>query len=90
MVISDGSPVDDSTLLANESDLGFEGASILTHHLKSVLHELDQVPNTELAGISLETDANHYYPVSKNLVSALHKPSELLVFLEALMAPSDI
>ena len=81
VVISDGAPVDDYTLFANNEHLAEDGQTLLTTHLKQVLEELDQIPNTELAGVSFEYDASEYYPVGINISPAKNDPSELLKFL---------
>ena len=81
VAISDGAPVDDFTLYANNQHLVEDGATLLTAHLKQVLAELDRVPNREFVGVSLEYDANEYYPVSLNVSPARDDPTELLKFL---------
>ena len=81
VAISDGAPVDDYTLYANNEHLTQDGQTVLTAHLKQVLEELDQIPNTEFAGVSFEYDATEYYPIGINVSPAKNHPSELLDIL---------
>ena len=54
MVISDGAPVDDSTLSANPSD-------ILESHLKTVVGQLQSDPRLTLMAIGIGHDVSRYY-----------------------------
>ncbi|NDF11932.1 MAG: cobaltochelatase subunit CobT [Proteobacteria bacterium] len=54
MVISDGAPVDDSTLSANAGDY-------LDYHLKQVIAEIEQAGEVELLAIGIGHDVNAYY-----------------------------
>lgn len=81
VVISDGAPVDDYTLYANNEHLAEDGQSLLTNHLKLVSEDLDKIPNTELVGVSLEYDASEYYPTGINLTPSQNDPTDLLKFL---------
>jgi cobaltochelatase CobT len=54
VVISDGAPVDDSTLLAN--DLG-----ILDRHLRQVLESLQQAADIKVGAIGIGFDVDRYY-----------------------------
>ncbi len=63
MVISDGAPVDDSTISHNEKD-------ILTNHLKRVILQLEKKSNIELTAIGIGHDVSNFYQNSitiKNL-----------------------
>ncbi|MEK9650436.1 MAG: cobalt chelatase [Gammaproteobacteria bacterium] len=66
IVISDGAPVDDSSLSANNS--GF-----LDHHLKSVIHEIETRNQIELLAIGIGHDVTKYYERS----ITIHRADEL-------------
>ncbi|MEO0682472.1 MAG: hypothetical protein AAF192_18885 [Pseudomonadota bacterium] len=53
-VLSDGAPVDDSTLLAN-------GDAFLADHLREVLAEFDQVEDLRVLGVGLDYDTSRLY-----------------------------
>lgn len=55
IIISDGAPVDDSTLSANDSQY-------LEHHLRHVVHTLSRQSNIELHAIGIGHDVTHTYP----------------------------
>lgn len=54
MVISDGAPVDDSTLSTNGSDY-------LEHHLRDVIHHIETNSDVELLAIGIGHDVTRYY-----------------------------
>lgn len=54
MVISDGAPVDDSTLSANPGN-------ILENHLRAVIQQLERSPSLQLAAIGIGHDVTRYY-----------------------------
>jgi cobaltochelatase CobT len=54
IVISDGAPVDDSTLAAN-------GAPYLENHLRSVMQEIAQAGDIQIAAIGVGHDVGRYY-----------------------------
>jgi len=54
MVISDGAPVDDSTISANTP-------SYLDNHLREVIATLEAKPNVELVAIGIGHDVTRYY-----------------------------
>ena len=80
MVISDGAPVDDSTISANTT-------SYLDAHLKSVIRMIEQKSMIELLAIGIGHDVTRYYSHAVTLkdVEALSKTmfSELSLLLEA-------
>jgi cobaltochelatase CobT len=57
VVISDGAPVDDSTLHANHP-------TILWDHLKAVIADLNSTPGFSLAGVGIDYDLSELYPAS--------------------------
>lgn len=54
IVISDGVPVDDSTIFAND-------ANLLPDHLRSVLKSLEDAEDISVNGIGIEYDISEYY-----------------------------
>ncbi len=54
MVISDGAPVDDSTLSSNDGNL-------LDLHLKDVIKNIERKSNVELTAIGIGHDVSRYY-----------------------------
>lgn len=63
LVVSDGVPVDDSTLAAND-------LSILSDHLKEVVAAIDAAGDIDVLGIGLEDHVAHYYPRWTNAADA--------------------
>lgn len=55
LVVSDGAPVDDSTILAN-------GGNILDDHIRHVAGEIVRAGDVELYGVGLKHDMRRYYP----------------------------
>ena len=66
MVISDGAPVDDSTLSTNPTNF-------LDLHLRQVIHSIETVSNVNLIAIGIGHDVTRYY---KNAVT-IHRAEEL-------------
>jgi len=66
MVISDGAPVDDSTLSTNPTNF-------LDLHLRQVIHSIETVSNINLIAIGIGHDVTRYY---KNAVT-IHRAEEL-------------
>jgi cobaltochelatase CobT len=54
MMISDGAPVDDSTLSVNSG-------AYLEHHLRQVIEEIEQRSSVELIAIGIGHDVTRYY-----------------------------
>ena len=54
IVISDGAPVDDSSLSANHSNF-------LEEHLHAMIHNVNQVQQVELLAIGIGHDVGKYY-----------------------------
>ena len=54
MMISDGAPVDDSTLSVNSG-------SYLERHLRQVIHEIETYSPVELIAIGIGHDVTRYY-----------------------------
>ncbi|MEZ5775186.1 MAG: cobaltochelatase subunit CobT [Hyphomicrobiaceae bacterium] len=66
MMISDGAPVDDSTLSVNTG-------SYLEHHLRQVIHEIETRSPVELIAIGIGHDVTRYYRRAVTITD----PSEL-------------
>ena len=66
MMISDGAPVDDSTLSVNSG-------SYLEHHLRQVIHEIETRSEVELIAIGIGHDVTRYYSRAVTITD----PSEL-------------
>jgi cobaltochelatase CobT len=81
IVISDGAPVDDSTLLAN-------GGPYLEYHLRSVMQEIAQAGDIELAAIGLGHDVGRYYERSLTVTSLDDDLAQIVLqLLEQLLGP---
>jgi cobaltochelatase CobT len=63
MVISDGAPVDDSTLSVN-------AGNYLERHLRHVIEEIEDKSNVELAAIGIGHDVTRYYRKAVTIVDA--------------------
>lgn len=63
MVISDGAPVDDSTLSVNS-------ANYLENHLKKVIREIEDRSDVELTAIGIGHDVTRYYKKAITIVDA--------------------
>ena len=75
VVLSDGAPVDDSTLLANDP-------LILHQHLHEVVNSLTDEGEVELAAVGIGFDVSTYYPHSR----VIETPDDLGVALVQLLA----
>ena len=60
MMISDGAPIDDSTLSTNPG-------RFLEKHLRHVIHEIETSDNIELAAIGIGHDVAQYYKDSATI-----------------------
>jgi cobaltochelatase CobT len=63
MVISDGAPVDDSTLSVNPGNY-------LEKHLREVIHEIERLGEVELTAIGIGHDVTRYYRRAVTIVDA--------------------
>jgi cobaltochelatase CobT len=63
MVISDGAPVDDSTLSVN-------AGNYLEKHLREVIHEIERQGQVELTAIGIGHDVTRYYRRAVTIVDA--------------------
>ncbi len=74
VVISDGAPVDDSTLQANSPDFLFA-------HLKAVIKDVSETPGFRVAGIGVDYDVSNLYPTSLKITRMDQTYTELPDFL---------
>jgi cobaltochelatase CobT len=78
IVLSDGAPVDDSTLLANDDP------EILTRHLEKTIAEVETDSDFRLAAIGLDHYVARYY-AEKIAISTANEPATRVIpFLEGL------
>ena len=63
MVISDGAPVDDSTLSVNPGNY-------LEKHLREVIHDIERLAEVELTAIGIGHDVTRYYRRAVTIVDA--------------------
>jgi cobaltochelatase CobT len=63
MVISDGAPVDDSTLSVNPGNY-------LEKHLREVIHDIERLDQVELTAIGIGHDVTRYYRRAVTIVDA--------------------
>lgn len=71
MVISDGAPVDDSTLSVNSGHY-------LENHLRAVISEIEGARRVELAAIGIGHDVTRYYRRALTLIDAEHLGGALI------------
>lgn len=77
MVISDGAPVDDSTLSANP-------ASYLEDHLRAVIHQIEDRSPIELTAIGIGHDVGRYYQRAVTITDAEELGGTMLQALSGL------
>ena len=78
ITLSDGAPVDDSTLNENPPDF-------LMAHLEAVIHDLHPTPGITLAGIGIDHDLAPLYPHSLKFDRMDQLPATLPPFLTSLL-----
>ncbi len=76
-MVSDGAPVDDSTLLAN-------GDAYLEHHLLSVIHGIAQAGDIQLAAIGIGHPVERYYRRSITITALEELDGAILQLIEQL------
>jgi cobaltochelatase CobT len=79
LVISDGSPMDSATNLAND-------AHYLDHHLNDVVARHEQAGRVEIAGIGVGLDLSPYYSRSHVLDLAVSSGNQIFREITALIA----
>jgi cobaltochelatase CobT len=83
MVISDGAPVDDSTLSANSG-------SYLDSHLREVIGSIERAGDVELLAIGIGHDVTRYYSRAVTLHDVEQLGDAMLEQITGLFAPKDI
>ncbi|WP_228748212.1 cobalamin biosynthesis protein CobT [Bradyrhizobium sp. BR 10289] len=78
IVLSDGAPVDDSTLLAN-------GDGYLIHHLRRVTGEIEQAGDIKLAAIGIAHPVDQYYKDGITISSPQELESTLVQLINRLL-----
>jgi len=71
MVISDGTPIDDSTLAVNDSD-------ILSDHLHHVVNKIEKAGKVEIVGIGIGHDTSDFYRNSMTIKN-LEELSDVMI-----------
>jgi cobaltochelatase CobT len=82
MVISDGAPVDDSTLSVN-------AGNYLEKHLRRVIEEIENRSSVELAAIGIGHDVTRYYQKAVTIVDAEQLGGAMTEQLISLFAEDD-
>lgn len=78
MMISDGAPVDTSTLGANDGDY-------LVRHLQQVINDIEQAEQVELLAIGIGHDVSRFYSHALNVFNARQLGPAMLNELETLL-----
>jgi cobaltochelatase CobT len=81
IVLSDGAPVDDSTLHTN-------GDEYLNHHLRRVAGEIEQAGDIRLAAIGIGHPVEQYYKQGITISSPEELESTLVQLINRLLHPS--
>lgn len=74
IVVSDGAPVDDSTLNENRPDF-------LWRHLEAIVSDLKATPRFRIAGIGIDHDVGRLYPLALRVDRLAEVPTELPDYL---------
>ena len=74
IVISDGAPVDDSTLNENQNDF-------LWRHLKAIVSDLKMTPGFRIAAIGIDHDVSRIYPLALQVDRLTQVSAELPDYL---------
>jgi cobaltochelatase CobT len=83
LVVSDGAPVDDSTLSAND-------LYILDHHLRTVIGELEESKDIRVAAVGIGFDVGRYYATSTTVATAGDLGAAIVGLLErSIVGPGD-
>ena len=72
IMISDGAPVDDSTLSVNQGNF-------LDVHCRATINRIRSEPNIELYGVGIELDVSRYYGAGSPTLSAQSVGPDLLI-----------
>src|SRR5262249_4401889 len=78
LVVSDGAPVDDSTIAENDPE-------ILVGHLKQTIAELERSSGFSLGAIGIDYSVSHYYSTSTEIGGPDDIAARVVPFLEQLL-----
>ncbi len=78
LVVSDGAPVDDSTLYENDP-------AILDSHLKQVVGDITAKSNIKVAAIGIGFEVSRYYPNSATVKTAEDLGTAMVSLLETMI-----
>jgi cobaltochelatase CobT len=82
LVISDGAPVDDSTIVAND-------AEFLPRHLKSVLQHIEASGDIKVCALGLAHDVERYYPSSEKAEVLEDLPVAIVALCDRMLLPAN-
>ena len=77
MIVSDGAPVDDSTLVQN-------GPSFMVRHLSAVRDAIADAGSIQLGGVGIGYDVGQYYAVSESDKDLTKIPKRIIEVCKAL------
>jgi cobaltochelatase CobT len=83
MIISDGAPVDDSTLSANSG-------AYLDRHLRETIGRIERAGDVELLAIGIGHDVTRYYSRAVTLHDVEQLGDTMLAQLTSLFSPEDV
>jgi cobaltochelatase CobT len=83
IVVSDGAPVDDSTLAAN----GYTHNEYLDRHLRSAIDGISQAGDIQLAAIGIAHPVERYYPQSLTITAPEELDGAVLQLIEQMLCP---
>ncbi|MGE0046252.1 MAG: cobalamin biosynthesis protein CobT [Hyphomonadaceae bacterium] len=86
IVVSDGVPIDDSTLEANAIEGSAEISPILSDHLAAVIAALDVVPNVQVAGFGIGCEVGDYYDEHDHAIVETAHTGKLADFVSRLVS----
>jgi len=82
MVISDGAPIDTSTMTANRQNY-------LVDHLHQVISTIEKQSEVELLAIGIGHDVTQYYRRAMKILDAKDLSKSMLTHLSTLFAQAD-
>jgi cobaltochelatase CobT len=82
LVISDGAPVDDSTILANDVEY-------LPRHLISVLQDIEESGDIKVCALGLAHDVEGYYPLGEKVEVPEDLPVAIVALCERVLLPAS-
>jgi len=83
IVVSDGAPVDDSTLTENSSDF-------LDRHIREVISTLKEAGDIQTAAIGIDHNVQRYYPLCIVVAGPDGLAKAVVPFIERIILPSTL